>query len=129
MKQSAKNKTILVVEDEEDMLRVLIKRFSEEGFNVLKAKNGKEGLERALKKSPDLILLDLILPEINGVAMLKELRKDSWGKNIPVIILTNLTNMGITAEVLSSGVYDFLVKTDWKLEDVVRKVKERLGLK
>ncbi|MBZ9572118.1 response regulator [Patescibacteria group bacterium] len=129
MEQSTKNKTILVVEDERAMLQILADRFTDEGFSVLEAKNGEEGLERAIKEHPDLILLDIILPKMNGITMLKKLRVDNWGKDVPVIILTNLSDMGTIAKALKDGVYDFLVKTDWKLEDIVKKVKEKLEFK
>lgn len=129
IEQSTKNKTILVIEDERAMLQVLVDRFTDEGFSILEAKNGEEGLECAFKKHPDLILLDIILPKMDGITMLKKLRVDNWGKDVPVIILTNLNHMGTIVEALENGVYDFLVKTDWKLEDVVERVKERLGSK
>jgi len=127
-KQSKNNKTILVIEDERATLQLLTDRLSSEGFNVIEARDGEEGLQKALKEHPDLILLDIILPKIDGMVLLKTLRSDEWGKSIPVIILTNINDTKITAEVLENGAYDFLVKTDWKLEDVVKKVKERLRL-
>ena len=124
-------KTILIVEDEVSLLNALRDKLTHEGFSALEAKNGEEGLEVALREHPDLILLDIIMPKMDGMTMLRKLRNENeWGKSIPVIILTNLTsadearNRDITE--LEPSYY--LVKADWKLEDVVSKIKERLGM-
>ena len=76
------NKKILIVEDEEDMLRALVDELGHEGFETLEAKNGKEGLSIALKERPDLILLDILMPEMDGMAVMKHLRGDVWGKKV-----------------------------------------------
>jgi len=118
-------KTILLVEDERPLLRVLADTFRQEGFDVLEALNGKLGLQAAVKKKPDVILLDIIMPVMDGLTMLQELRQDPWGKNATVILLTNLSDFERISKALEYGVYDYLVKTDWKMEDVVKKVKEK----
>lgn len=120
-----KNK-ILIVEDELELLEVLAQKFEMEKFEVTKAANGEIGLEQALQKHPDLILLDIIMPVMDGVTMLKRLRQDSWGKDVPVILLTNLSDESKIAEAMQHGVYDYLVKADWNINDVVAKVKSRL---
>ncbi len=122
------SKKILIVEDEASMLRLLSDRFISEGFIVLEAKNGEEGLKSALENHPNLVLIDIIMPVLDGIAMLKKLRQDSWGKNVPAIMLTNLSDSAKIAEVLESGAYDYLVKSDCKLEDIVKRVKEKLGI-
>lgn len=96
---------------------------------MLEAKNGEEGLEVALREHPDLILLDIIMPVMDGMTMLARLREDLWGKDAKVIMLTNLSDNEKVAETIAHGTYDYLVKSDWKLEDVVKKVRERLRLK
>lgn len=121
-------KKILVIEDEAPLSQVLIDKLTSVGFSVLGAKNGEEGLALALKEHPDLILLDIIMPVMDGMTMLYELRKDSWGNSVPVILLTNLSDAERVAEALKLKVYDFLVKSDWKLEDLVIKVKEKFSL-
>lgn len=121
-------KKILIVEDEEAELRALKDKFQGEGFECLEAKDGREGLRVAVTSHPDLILLDLILPEMDGITMLKKLREDEWGKDVPVIILTNLSDDKTITEAIRSGIYSYLVKTDWRLEDVVKKVKAKLGV-
>ena len=119
-------KTILVVEDEKPMLRALVEKLSEEGFNVLQAEDGETALSIATSKIPDLILLDIILPKMDGMTMLKELRKDKKGSQIPVILLTNLDYSVGVAKAMEAGAYDYLVKTDWTLDDVAAKARERL---
>ena len=121
-------KTILIAEDEQNMRQTLVDAFRREGFNVLEAKNGKEGLDKALGEHPDLILLDIVMPEMDGMTMLKKLREDERGRDIPIIMLTNFSDVEKVTNALESGVYEYLVKSDWKIEDVVLRVKEKLGL-
>ena len=120
-------KKILIVEDETILLNVLLKKFRNEGFLVMGEKNGEVGLERALKERPDLILLDIIMPVMDGMTMLAKLRTDKWGKDVPVIMLTNLNNSEDVEEASKHGVYDYLVKSNWRLEDVIGKVREALS--
>lgn len=124
---NTKNK-ILIVEDDLDLLEVLINKFTMEKFEVLQAPDGKIGLEVACKEHPDLILLDIIMPIMDGISMLGQLRADAWGKNVPVILLTNLSDEGKVAEAMHHGVYDYLVKSDWSIDDVVKKVRLKLKL-
>lgn len=121
-------KKILIIEDEKIIRDVLVKIFTKEGFSVLEAADGEAGLAVAEKESPDIILLDIILPKIHGLAVLSRLRDSEWGKNIPVIILTNLSDSASVAEALAGGVYEFLVKKDWTLDEIVAKVREKLGI-
>ncbi len=125
--QYAKAKTILIVEDEKSLAEALVEKLTKDNFIAKVAKNGREGLKSALRNHPDLILLDIVMPVMDGMAMLKELRNDQWGKSVPVIILTNLSEAEKTATALDEGVKDYLVKTDWKLSEVVEKIKERLA--
>jgi DNA-binding response OmpR family regulator len=122
-------KTILVVEDEEALLRALSETLAREGFTVLKALNGEEGLRIAKQKKPDLVLLDLVMPRVDGMNMLAEMRKTPWGKDMQIMILTNLSDDKKVAESLEQGVHDYMIKTDWSLQEVVKKVKEKLGSK
>jgi len=107
-------------------------------FHVLGGDNQIQEFDKALteanaavqeykKNNPDLILLDIIMPIMDGMTMLKELRKTKFGKDVPVIILTNSNNDDSLSESLASGAYDFLIKSNWKIQEVVDKVKERLG--
>ncbi len=119
-------KSILIVDDDETIRRVLSDKFQAEKFDVFSAGNGEEGLNLAVSKHPSIILLDLVMPVMDGMSMLKALRQDDWGKEVPIMILTNINNGDNVGEALRYNVYDFLVKTDWRLEDVVERVKNRL---
>lgn len=119
-------KKILIVEDDIYLLEVLKNKFVVEKFTVFQAPNGKVGLEEAFRNHPDLILLDILMPVMDGMTMLGELRKDSWGKDVPVILLTNLSDERKVADAMQHGVYDYLVKADWNLSDVVKKVRSKL---
>lgn len=119
-------KKILIVEDEIAVLKLLTDRLSKEGFLAIGAKDGKEGLELALKEIPDLILLDILMPVMDGMEMLEKLRNNPVVTRIPVIMLTNL---GETSKILQSqelGVVNYLIKTNFKLDDVIKIVKEKL---
>lgn len=119
---------ILIVEDETPMREALLFKFQKEGFEVIAARDGEEGLSLAEKERPDLILLDIIMPKMDGMTVLQKLRGEDWGKDIPVILLTNLSESEKAIEAMGKGVHDYLVKSDWRLEDVVAKVRERLGI-
>ena len=120
-------KQILIVEDEKQLLDALRDKLTREGFTVLTTENGATGLEAAFQKHPDLILLDIMMPEMDGMTMLKALRKDDWGKNAPVILLTNLSDVKHISEALNDKVTDYLIKSDWDIDDVAKKIKQKLS--
>ncbi len=120
-------KNILLIEDEVVLLELLADKFKDSGFAVTCAQSAETGIKLAFRSHPDLILLDLILPKMDGLTMLKKLRKDKWGKGVPVIILSNLNDQKKISEAMKSGVYDFLVKSNVKLAEVVEQVREVLG--
>jgi len=123
------NKKILLVEDDIVLLNVLRDKLSGEGFEVLSAGNGKDGLDLALKFHPNLVMVDVLMPIMDGMEMTTKLREDKWGKDVSVIVLTNLNNEKNVADFLEKGAYDYLVKANWSLEEVVKRVKEKLGEK
>ncbi len=124
---SQSKKIILITEDEPPMLRILTDALRDSGFETLQAKNGQEGLVLALEKHPDLVLLDLLMPNMDGLTMIQKLRTDDgWGKNVPVIILTNVssdTDPIIDTVVKTQPAYYF-VKSDVKLEQIIEKIKQ-----
>lgn len=120
-------KKILIIEDEEPILEVLEAKFGLEKFETMRAKDGEEGLKMALEKKPDLILLDIIMPKMDGLTVLQKLSEDENGKKIPVIVLTNLSDDENVKNAVEKGNYDYLIKSDWRIEDVVKKVKEKLN--
>jgi len=119
-------KKILIIEDEISLLKVLSKKFEEEKFTILKARNGQEGLAMALREHPNLILLDIIMPKMDGYDVLEKLNEDHNKTPVIIILLTNLSDAKKVETARSQGVYDYLVKSDWKLEDVICLAKKRL---
>lgn len=122
-------KTILIVEDEELMLIPLSEKLSNQGFEVLKAHDGEEGLKKALKLHPDMVILDIVMPRMDGMTAMKKIREDNgWGKDVPIVMLTNLNDPDKVSEAANYNVFDFLVKTDWRLDDVVDFIKQKLDM-
>ena len=123
-----KQKTILIIEDEKSIREAIVDVLNRKNFLPLEAKNGREGVELALSKHPDLILLDLIMPEMDGMTALKKIRADVWGADVPVIILTNLsaTSEKLVEDMVTHKPLHYLVKSDWKIHDVVDKIEEIL---
>lgn len=119
------NNIILVVEDEQSLLTILQQEFETAGFKVLAAQNGDEGLQLALKEHPSVMLVDILMPKMDGLTMLQKIRQDEQGKKIPAIILTNVTDMETTAKALESDVYEYLIKSDWEPKRIVDMVKEK----
>ena len=119
-------KTILIVDDEEFVVKALAKKIKDAGYEVLVQRNGEEGLHEAFEKHPDLILLDIIMPKMDGMTFLDKLREDEWGKSARVIILTNLDSGEEAQKSREKGVTDYLVKTNWSLKDVLSKVEKML---
>lgn len=106
---------------------VLSEKFRREGFFVHEANNGEQGLDSALKNKPHIVILDIIMPSLDGLGMLKKLREDKWGNSVPVLILSNLSDPQQIEEANGWGVIDYLVKSNWGLDDVVKKTKETLA--
>jgi DNA-binding response OmpR family regulator len=125
-------KRILIVEDDASLLRGLTDKFTRENFLVFFARNGVEGLSSALAHHPDVILLDIVMPQMDGLMMLQTLRtKDEWGKHVPVVFLTNLSpdNDKIIARISEDEPAYYLIKSDFLLSDVVAKVNEAIHAK
>lgn len=120
-------KKILIIEDEEPLRRALSIKLKQEGFDIIEGKDGEEGLTLALSEHPDLILLDLILPKMDGFVMLEKMRADTWGKNAPVIILTNFNSKEYVLKSFRDEVYNYIIKTDNKMEDIIKIVKAKLA--
>jgi len=117
---------ILMMEDNIFLRKLYRDKLTREGFVFIEATNGIEGINKTLSEKPDLIILDLILPRKNGFDVLDDLRKDSRTKNIPVIVLSNLAQEIDIKEALARGAREYLVKTETRLEDVIKKIKKWL---
>ena len=120
---------VLVVEDEEILLTALREELTTCGYDVEGAGDGVEGLEKAKSFKPALILLDLLMPKMDGMEMLQKLKADSLLRDIPVVILTNLSDYERISEALALGAMDYLVKANYKLEDLLDKVKTVMARK
>jgi DNA-binding response OmpR family regulator len=121
-------KKILIVEDEDEIRQALVILLEHEGFKVLPAANGEKGLEVAIAHHPDLIILDILMPKVGGMEMMKKLRQyNTWGRKVPIIILTNLN----ADEKIMHGIVEnepsyYLLKSDLKITDIIEKVHEVL---
>ena len=102
--------TILVVDDEKDLLDLIEYNLKKEGFDVLKAENGEEGIAVAKEKNPDLVLLDIMMPKMDGMQAVEEMRKDDQLKNIPIIFLTARSDEKTEVEGLNKGGDDYITK-------------------
>lgn len=114
---------VLVVEDEEILLTALKEELVTGGYEVEGASDGEEGLDKVKSFQPNLVLLDLVMPKMDGMEMLQRLKSDNQTRDIPVVILTNLSDYERISEALSLGAMDYLVKANYKLEDLLEKVK------
>ena len=120
-------KTILFIEDESTLQKTFGDILTQDKYRMISALNGKIGLRLAKSEKPDLILLDLVLPSMHGFEVLKRLKQDPETKEIPVIILTNLEKMEDVEEAIQLGAKTYLVKTQYRIEEVMEKVKKALG--
>lgn len=120
-------KKILFIEDEPRLQQTLQEVFKNEGFEIFSANDGETGLGLAEEKSPDLIMLDLILPKKNGFDVLKELKSNPRLSNIPVIVLTNLEGAQDIEKALSLGAYTYLVKANYSLDEILEKTREAIA--
>jgi DNA-binding response OmpR family regulator len=119
---------ILIVEDDIFLADLYRTKFELEGFKVQVAYDGEKGLDLAKKNQPSVILLDLVLPKMSGFAVLEELKKDKKMKEIPVILLTNLSQKADVDKGLSLGANDYLIKAHFMPSEVVGKIKKLVTL-
>lgn len=117
-------KIILVIEDDKILLDFYKNMFSLNGINVFFAKDGEQGLKMINEINPDVVVLDILMPKLDGVEILKRMRADEKTKSIPVLILTNYENYRDKVE--PYGVVDYLIKSDTEAKEVVRRVLEVL---
>lgn len=117
---------VLLVEDDSFLSNIYKTKFEMEGFKVSTAENGEVGLADAKKKKPDIILLDILLPKMDGFTVLEHLKKEAATKEIPVILLTNLGQKDDVEKGLKLGAVDYLIKAHFKPSETVEKVKKAL---
>jgi DNA-binding response OmpR family regulator len=128
-KPAVASKKILVVEDEVQLAAALELKLTQAGYKVLKAPDGQTGMNLVTTEKPDLIILDLMMPVMDGKTMLRRLRDIPEFKNLPVIVLTNAGSTDNMTEMKSLfGASDFLIKSNVSLEDILNKIKQQLFL-
>ncbi len=124
-----KNKVhVLLVEDDVFLSGIYQKKFEMEGYKVTTADNGEKAVNEAKKKKPDIVLLDVLLPKLDGFAVLEKLKEDATTKDIPVILLTNLGQKDDVEKGLQAGAVDYLIKAHFKPSEIVDKVKKVLKI-
>lgn len=118
---------ISIIEDDQLIAQMYRMKLETEGFDVDVAENGMNGIEMVIQKQPDLILLDYSLPDVDGSAVLKEIRHNESSKNTPVIVLTNMDNEVVASELSKWNIADYIVKANLTPREVVAKIKQVLG--
>ena len=118
---------IIVIEDEITLSEALQAKLTHEGYTVTAVRNGELGLNSALNSHPDLIVLDMIMPHMGGIEMLKYLRKDPWGSTVQVIILTNVSNIEESPQITSDPYLQAHNKSETKLEDLSNMIRKSLN--
>lgn len=119
---------IAIIEDDTTINQMYRMKFEADGFEVQIADNGKRGVAMVESFQPDLILLDLQMPEMDGAEALEVIRGKDWGKDIPVIILTNLGEEESPKQLRKLGIHSYIVKADLTPRQVVSRAKEALGI-
>jgi len=123
----ARSKKILLIEDEELILNLLQRKLEKEGYKVSIARDGKEGLEKMIKNPPDIILLDIVMPRMDGFEVMEEVRKDKNLKMIPIIIISNSGQPVELDRAKKLGARDWLIKTEFDPKEVITKIKQQIG--
>ena len=123
-----KQKKILLIEDDTFMIELIVLELKKTGFDVTSARTGHEGVEEFKKATPDIILLDLMLPDGSGFDALREIRRMPNGPNTKVIILSNLSEATHIEEAKRLGALDYLVKTNHTLPEIAERVRQALGM-
>jgi len=120
-------KKILIVEDEEIMIDLLQRKLAKEGFEILIARDGEEGLKAMREKPPDIVLLDIIMPKMGGFEVMEEMQKDKELKKIPVIVISNSGQPVELDRAQRLGAKDWLIKTEFDPQEVIDKVIKQIG--
>lgn len=120
-------KKILLVEDEEIMIDLLQRKLKEEGYEVLLAGDGEEGLKKMRQERIDLVLLDIVMPKLGGFEVMEEMNKEPELRKIPVVIISNSGQPVELDRAKELGVKDWLIKTDFDPKEVIDKVVKQIG--
>lgn len=127
MAEEGKKIKVVLVEDDEFLSRVLSFRLKDDGLDVVTVDNGAVAFDIIKKEKPNIVLLDLLLPQKDGFQILAELKQDATTKDIPVVILSNLGQQTDINKGLGLGAVDYLVKANFSIKDIVKKIKDLLS--
>ncbi len=125
----SEKKFILLVEDDEFLAELYANKLQLEGFGVGLAADGEKGLKMIKEKHPDLVLLDIVLPKMDGFEVLKKMKADKESKEIPVILLTNLSQKDEVKKGLDLGATDYLIKAHFMPSEVIKKIKKHVVIR
>ena len=128
MTKKTENIHVLIVEDDTFLANIYKTKFEMEGFKVSVSENGELGLSDIKKKKPDIVLLDILLPKMDGFTVLENAKADKAIRNIPVILLTNLGQKDDVEKGLQLGAVDYLIKAHFKPSETVAKVRKVLDI-
>ena len=120
------SKTILVVEDDKFLRELIVQKLIKEGYEVVEATDGEQGIKKIKEEKPDLVLLDLILPGIDGFEVLSKMKEDPGISSTPVIVLSNLGQKEDVERGLSLGAADYLIKAHFTPGEIIEKIKKNL---
>lgn len=123
----AESKKILIIEDDFFIRELYERQFNKEGYKVMSAEDGPTGLVLASQEKPDLILLDIMLPKLNGLDLLRTLKSKPETQNIPVILLTNLGQESVIKEGFDLGAASYLIKAAYTPSQIIDEVKNFLN--
>src|SRR4030043_138773 len=121
-----KKDKILLIEDDAFLVEMYTTKFELEGFEVVTAEDGRKGLDLAFKENPDIILLDILMPKMDGFAVLESLKKEKSTTNVPVVLLTNLGQKDDVKKGFEKGAVGYLIKAHFMPSEVVDKIKKIL---
>ena len=119
---------ILLIEDDSALVSALSQGLKDAGFDVITAMDGESGFNAASAEKPDLIVLDEVLPKLEGLEVHKRLQAAEATRNIPVIMLTNVEDPRKVSQALEQGLKDYFIKADWSMADIIEKIKEKLAV-
>ena len=120
---------ILIIDDEKGILRIYSDKLQASGYEALTSENGDDGIKKAIAEQPDLILLDIIMPKINGLDVLKSLKLNDSTKAIPIVLLTNLPEEMSADKARELGATDYLVKAEHDPSEIIERIKQILATK
>lgn len=124
--ETSSPKKILIVENDAVLSNMLMHTFTQRGLSVIEARNGDDGLTQIAAENPDLVLLDIDMPKMSGLTMLKKLRGS--GDTRPIMMLTNLNNPEYIADAAEYSVHEYLIKADWEIDEIADKVMAKLRI-